>query len=378
MRKDFERVAELKEQMRSMLDKAEVEKRSLDEKEKETFAALKTEKELLEMKLERRNLDRSNPAFVSVNRPALFANVVDAIVNRRSLDEYGDAVNENGIKVEQRAEVITDASAVANLTPVVIGEIIEPLEKGLVIDKLGIKMQSDCVGELTFPTLAAIEASIMGENVSVTDTKLDIGKITATPKRISISVPVSRRAITQSNLALQNLVLKQMSLGVARVLNKWMFSGTKLANASDGVFVKAAPDATYTAANGIKFKDVVALETKVLDAGVDTTDGTAAYICSPNVYGALKSTPIESGSPRMIIENNIMNGYPVVVTNYMDADALGFGVFSYSAIGQFGDIDIVVDPYTEAKKNKVNFVLNTECDIVVARKEAFAVLKKAV
>ena len=162
MRKDFERVAELKEQMRSMLDKAEVEKRSLDEKEKETFAALKTEKELLEMKLERRNLDRSNPAFVSVNRPALFANVVDAIVNRRSLDEYGDAVNENGIKVEQRAEVITDASAVANLTPVVIGEIIEPLEKGLVIDKLGIKMQSGCVGELTFPTLAAIEASIMG------------------------------------------------------------------------------------------------------------------------------------------------------------------------------------------------------------------------
>ena len=166
MRKDFERVAELKEQMRSMLDKAEVEKRSLDEKEKETFAALKTEKELLEMKLERRNLDRSNPAFVSVNRPALFANVVDAIVNRRSLDEYGDAVNENGIKVEQRAEVITDASAVANLTPVVIGEIIEPLEKGLVIDKLGIKMQSGCVGELTFPTLAAIEASIMGENVT--------------------------------------------------------------------------------------------------------------------------------------------------------------------------------------------------------------------
>lgn len=31
MRKDFERVAELKEQMRSMLDKAEVEKRSLDD-----------------------------------------------------------------------------------------------------------------------------------------------------------------------------------------------------------------------------------------------------------------------------------------------------------------------------------------------------------
>lgn len=54
MRKEFETIAQYKEQMRTMLDKAEAEKRALDADEKERFEKLKTEKELLEMKVERR------------------------------------------------------------------------------------------------------------------------------------------------------------------------------------------------------------------------------------------------------------------------------------------------------------------------------------
>lgn len=56
--------------------------------EKETFAALKTEKELLERNWTAQ-LDRSNPAFVSVYvRHCLRSS--DAVVNRRSLVNTGD------------------------------------------------------------------------------------------------------------------------------------------------------------------------------------------------------------------------------------------------------------------------------------------------
>ena len=44
MRKDYERIAEIKEQMRAMLDKAETEKRALNETEEKEFNALKNEK----------------------------------------------------------------------------------------------------------------------------------------------------------------------------------------------------------------------------------------------------------------------------------------------------------------------------------------------
>ncbi|WP_455671691.1 phage major capsid protein [Phocaeicola sp.] len=373
MRKEFETIAEYKEQMRSMLDKAEAEKRALDATEKEHFEKLKTEKELLEMKVERRALEDVNAGLVS-DRRALFSQAVYDVVNHRSLEDYNGAVTENGIKVVERAaDVITDTASVANMVPVTIGEVIEPLEQGLVIDKLGIKMQSGLVGELVFPTLAAIEASIQGENAEVGDTALEIGKITSTPRRISISVPVSKRAINQSNYSLQGIVLKQISLGVARLMNKWMFSGTQLSGASKGVFVRDT-DVEYDTA--LTFANVVELETVVMNEGVDVTDGTAAYVCTPKVYGKLKSTPIEKGSAEMILQNGMVNGYPVLVTNYMDADSIGFGVFSYCGIGQFGDMDLIIDPYTGAKKNIVNFVLNTDVDIVTARTEAFAIARK--
>lgn len=235
-------------------------------------------------------------------------------------------------------------------------------------------MQSGLVGDLVFPTLAAVEATIQGENVTVTDTELNIDKIKASPKRVSISIPVSKRAINQTNYSLQDVVLKQISLGVARTLNKWMFSGTALSGASNGVFVKTTPDVKYTTA--LTFANVVELESTVMNAGVDVTDGTAAYVCTPKVYGALKSTPKAAGSAEMICQNGLVNGYPVLVTNYMDADSLGFGVFSNVALGQFGDMDLVIDPYTGAKSNIVNFVLNSDYDIVIARPEAFAIAKK--
>lgn len=373
MRKEFETIAQIKEQMRAMLDKAEAEKRALDANEKEQFEQLKTKKELLEMKVERRALEDINAGLVS-DRRVLFSQAVFDVVNHRSLEDYAGVVSENGIKVVERAATITDTAAATSMVPVTVGEIIEPLEKGLVLDKLGVKMQSGLVGELVFPTLAAVEATIQGENVAVTDTKLNIDKIKATPKRVSISIPVSKRAINQTNYSLQDVVLKQISLGVARTLNKWMFSGTALAGASNGVFVKAAPDVKY--ATALSFANVVELESTVMDKGVDVTDGTAAYVCTPKVYGALKSTPKAAGSAEMICQNGLVNGYPVLVTNYMDADTIGFGVFSNVGIGQFGDIDLIIDPYTGAKSNTVNFVLNSDYDIVVARPEAFAIAKK--
>ncbi len=36
----------------------------------------------------------------------------------------------------------------------------------------------------------------------------------------------------------------------------------------------------------LTFADIVSLESTVMDAGVDVTDGTAAYVCTPKVYGA--------------------------------------------------------------------------------------------
>lgn len=311
---------------------------------------------------------------------AVFAGAVASFVHNRSLPEGCEGVmNGNTIEVPlTRADTIQDSSTVTPLIPLTIGEIIQPLEKGLILDKVGCKMQYGLVGDWVLPVVAGIEATIEDENAEVADTKIDITKIKPSPKRVSLAIPVSNRAIDQSNNALLEIVRTQMVMGLQRLLNKWMFQTTKITTkASDGCYVAAAttPAVSTAAGAGLSWKDVIALKGAVMKTGV-VFDGTAAYVCSATTYAELEATPKDAGSGLMILENGKINGYPVFMTEYIGDGVLGFGIFNYELVGQFGKMHMIVDPYTGAKKNLIYFVLNTDFDMLTVRTEAFAVAKK--
>lgn len=375
----LEEIALIKEQMRNLLSGAKSNNRGLNEDEQEKFNGLLARKNQLTIDEALRGLEAEKASNLEVNKRALFAKVLYDVCNHRSLDDYGSFADAKGLNFSTRAEatpVVNDTTSSASMIPVTIGDVIKPLEKGLIIQKLGIKMQYGLVGELSFPTLAAVEATIEGENTKLNATKLDIGNLKARPWRVGISIPLSNDAIDQTNDNLFELTVEQLSLSVARLLNKVMFSSVKIGKASAGPFVKAEPNLEYESA--LTFEDVVALETDVMDAGVDVSDGTAAYVCSPKVYGKLKATRIEAGSPEMILKDGMMNGYPVLMTNYMGADELGFGVFSNVGIGQWGKIRLTIDDLSMADTNETKFTHNSKYDIITARPEAFALAKKKV
>lgn len=373
----LEEIALLKEQMRVMLSTAKDEKRNLTEPEQEKFNDLLARKNQLAIDESLRSLESDRSNIPNVDKKAVFAKAVFDVFNNRSLAAYGGFADSKGITFATRAEgaaVTTDTAAAASMIPTTIGDVIKPLEKGLIINKLGIKMQYGLTGELLFPTLAAVEATIEGENTKLNPTKLDIGNIKAKPWRVGMYIPVSNDAIDQTNDALFDITVEQLSLSVARLLNKIMFSSEKIGSASNGVFVKAKPNVEYE--TNLTFEDIVSLETDVMDANIDVSDGTAAYVCSPKVYGKLKTTRIEAGSPEMVLKDGMMNGYPVLMTNYMKADELGFGVFSNCGVGQWGKIRLTIDDKALAETNETKFVLNSKYDIIVARPEAFAIAKK--
>ena len=49
-------------------------------------------------------------------------------------------------------------------------------------------------GPLTRP----VEAQIQGEGVALTDTKIKLSKLTASPQRIGVAIPVTRQTIIQT------------------------------------------------------------------------------------------------------------------------------------------------------------------------------------
>ena len=366
-----ERLSVIKRDMNAILDIAEAEKRGLTPEEQERFDALKNERDVIKVRIEKRALGTIVPQNV-IERERAFAEAVCLLRNNGTSDKYQGVIINKGLVIPHERAVgnIMDTAASDPLIPVTVGDIILPLEKGLILDKVGCKMQSGMYGKWILP----VEATIEDENAEVNDSKIDISKLTPSPKRCSLSVPVSNDAIDETNFALRDIVLVQITMALQRLLNKWMFSPEKITSkASNGVFVKETPNIEYTTA--LSWKDVCRLKASVLKQGVPA-DATSCYVCSASTYADLESTPRESGSSRMILEDGKINGYPVFTTEYISDNILGFGIFSYALVGQFGEMRLTVDPYTGAKKNLTYFVLNTKFDELPVRPEAFAIAKK--
>lgn len=363
------RIAEINLRFEEMATAIETEKRQMTDAEKEERNALVQEKEILQLRLER---SEHNPASnQEISQERAFAQTIAAMHGKCEMpEECRSLVNGSDMDIPINRDIQDTASA-ANIIPLTIGDIIQPLEKGLILNKVGMKMQYGMVGAWQFPIVAGVEATIEDENAEVNDTTIDIGKINPSPKRVTIAIPVSNRAIDQSNGTLLEIVRTQLPMAVARLLNKWMFSPTKITSkASDGCFVNPK---TKINATGNAWKDAITLKGKVMATGV-IFDGTPAYVCSATKYAELESTPRDAGSGLMVIENEKINGFPVFITEYIGEGILGFGIFSYELVGQFGKMRMTYDPYTGAKKNLVYFVFSSDYDMLTLRSEAFGTL----
>ena len=248
----------------------------------------------------------------------------------------------------------------------------------MILGKVGCKVQYGIEGAWQFPVVAGgVEAILEDENVELTDTKVDISKLNPAPRRVGISIPVSNHAIDQSSGLVLDIVLRQLTMGVTRLLNKWMFSKTQLSKASKGCFVDAYTTPAVTMAGAAPtWAEVLQIEAAALEKGV-ILDGTACWVCTASMLAKLKSTPKDAGSGLFICENGMIDGYPVYVTEYVEKDMLGFGVFSYELVGQFGKMRMTVDSQSAAvaRKDLTYFVFNTHYDMLTLRSEAFAVGK---
>ena len=377
----IKRIREINARFKGLADTCEAEKRNLTPEEVEEKNALEAEKNVLELRLLQAEQPGRIPEENRENRSRAFVECVRALkrglVGDNAPEEYRSLLADDGLMIPLTRGV-TDSAAAAAVIPLTIGDVIEPLEKGLILDKVGCKMQYGIVGTWQFPVVAGgVEAELQDENVELTDKKVDISKITPSPRRVGITIPVSNRAIDQSGGLILDIVRRQLYMSLARLMNKWMFSKTQLSKASKGCFVDAYASPKVTCKGEVPtWAEVLQIESAVLEQGV-IVDGSACWVCSASMEAKLKSAPKDAGSGRFILEDGKIDGYPVYVTEFVEKDMLGFGVFSYELVGQFGNMRMTVDSTSAAvaKKNLTYFVFNTDFDMLTLRPEAFAVGK---
>jgi HK97 family phage major capsid protein len=342
-------------------DACEKEQRERNEAEKTEYDALVRENQLLQMRMQAAAAEqlRQNPNTV-------------ADVNK-IIRENMAAGRQTQIMLMRDLVMVSDVTA-GGIVPVKVQDILDPLVEGLILDKVGLPMPTGLAGDYVWPTYETVEATIAGEGVALTDTKIAMSKLTATPQRIGIAIPVTRQSMNQTEGILEMIVKKLMPLAVAKLLNKIVFSTTKVTNATTlvGPFVACAGKETAFSAEPT-FKEFNTLKAKVLATGIDGDN--LCWVMTKAQKAIAEATPKDAGSGIMVCENDHIAGLPVFTTNYIGEGNIGLGDWRYQPMGLFGDISFIIDPYSQSRKDAVDFVLNVNYGTTTLRSEAFALAK---
>lgn len=349
------------ERISEIANTCEKEQRERNEAENVEYNALVRENQLLQMRMQAAAAEqlRENPNTV-------------ADVNK-IIRENMNGGRQTQIMLMRDLVMVADGEA-GGIVPVKIQDILDPLVEGLILDKVGLPMPTGLAGDYVWPTYETVEATIQGEGVALTDTKIKMSKLTATPQRIGIAIPVTRQSINQTEGVLEMIVKKLMPLAVSKLLNKILFSTTKVTNATSlvGPFVGLSSKTVAFSAEPT-FKDFNNLKAKVLATGIDGDN--LCWVMTKAQKAIAEATPKDAGSGIMVCENDHIAGLPVFTTNYIGEGYIGLGDWRYQPMGLFGDISFVIDPYSQARKDAVDFVLNVNYGTTTLRSEAFALAK---
>lgn len=276
--------------------------------------------------------------------------------------------------VLQREATMSADAAKGGLIPLEVQDIMKPLREELIYDKVGIEIKTGLHGEFIWPLHGKLEAHIAGESVELESQKIDFNKLSASPERMGLATSATREAIMQTEDKVQAVIYEELPAAVAELTNKVLFSPTKVDNSKKlvGPFVglKAKAKEIGPVLDFISFNLVKA---EILAAGVKGKH--MAWVMTQAMKAILEGTPKAPNSQTMICENGLIAGIPVFCTEHIGQDYVGLGDWSYQPLGFFGDMDIIMDPYSGAKKNEVNFVINSHPATVTLREEAFKLVK---
>ena len=377
-REAYERIDAIKGRLNEMAQNLEndKEREALTDAEKGERKQLERELDILEMKI------KANTESIAVVREE------DIPYANAKVRECLNAGKRFELKISRAVaqsfggNTSTYASGLAGTNPsgLTTHDIVEPLYNKTILSAIGSPLLTGLKGNHQWPVVEAFHATINDEGAELGDTKIPLNKLIAKPERLGIAVPITREALNETDNLVQLVATQYMPVAIAELMNKIMFSQVKVNGATDlvGPFIpanmKAENKLTYTG-DAPTLKQIVGAKTAILKHNVKSEG--LCYVMSEVTKGDLEATPKWQGANQAIVdENGKINGVPVFCTNEVADGQIYVGAFKYVPQGLFGDMVFIVDPYSKARNNAIDCVLNVDYAISVLRQEAFAVLSK--
>ena len=263
------------------------------------------------------------------------------------------------------------------------GEFIDLLRNASVAVRLGARVLNGLTGPVSFPTQSSgATAYWMAENsgTNVTASNAGLGAVALAPKTLQGTTAFSRQLMAQSSIDVETFIRQDLATAHALAWDLAVLHGTGSDNQPTGIY--AASNVNAKAMGGVPtFGKLIDMVTEVLKD--NALAGSLAWATTPGMAGKLAQTVVAASTDtRMVWDGKLdagtLCGYGAFASNQVSSTLVGgaehgiiFGNWSDCLIGNFGALELVVDPYALKKQGMIEVTSFQLCDIALRHPESF-------
>ena len=353
---------------RTLLGRAESEKRSLTSEESASFDTLKatiTDLEAQEARAQfledaerRGNVTPLHTSEGALETRVSLLKVIQSRVEGHALtgaeaEYHAETERRTGRKaegvfvpmaaLETRVNTTTTAASIRP-TDHLADQYIDGLRNKLLARTLGARVLSGLRGNVSIPKYGTgVTSGWVAENTALTSSDMTFSSVGLTPKHVGALSEMSRQLIQQSDPSIEQLLRDDMSFAIAQAIDLAMIAGTGTTQplgiiGTAGIQTSSLATVTWTA--------ILAM----LGLAENANCQPNAWLTTPNAAKVLRGTlkSATAGSD-YLLQGGSMAELPVAISKQIPLatakNQMILGDFSQVLLGVWSELDIVVNPY---------------------------------
>ena len=274
-------------------------------------------------------------------------------------------------EVQHRDLGVTAASAGGYLRETSNVSFVELLRNLAVLLRMGATKMAGLVGDAVIPkqTVAGTAYWLATETAQITESQQTFAQISLSPKTIGGYTEISRQVKLQAP-AVEGIVMADLAKIIALGIDLAGLVGTGAAGQPTGIINTAGIGGVTGTA--LALAGVLEFQTDLANA----LTPTCGYVTTPAIASLLAQRQKAASTSTFLWEGSVLDGTlggcRAMSSAQMPAANILFGDFSQIAIGEWGVLEIVVDPFTKFASGILGIRALYSIDIAVRSPSAFS------
>jgi HK97 family phage major capsid protein len=300
----------------------------------------------------------------------------DAILKRAGLNESAN----NGFYVPYEVQKRDLTAGTGNAGGFIVAtdnlasNFIDLLRNRSVVAQMGATMLTGLQGNVTIPrqTAAGTASWLANEAAAATESQLVLGQLAMSPKNVIAYTEISRQLMLQNSPAADALVMSDLSKVVALAIDAAALQGPGTGGQPTGITATAGIGAVTGTTLG--YAGIIEFQTDV--ANSNALAANCGYVTTPTVAGLLKVRQRFTSTDTPIWQGNILDGeiegFKAMSSLQVTAASMIFGDFSQVIIGEWGMLEIAMNPYASFTAAITGVRAIQTCDVGIRIPGAFS------